>query len=78
MARWGGAIAVWAPSGQSLDGEALRLNQELFEAVFDAGAETLGEAILQSLGEYRARTGSFAYIPRIYILLGDPGLILRH
>ncbi|NOZ10995.1 MAG: hypothetical protein GXP09_08160 [Gammaproteobacteria bacterium] len=74
----GGAIAVWAPSGQSLDSEALRLNQELFQAVFDTGTETLGEAIVQSLGEYRARTGSFAYIPKIYILLGDPGLTLRH
>jgi len=67
----GGAIAVWAPSGVSVHGEAQILGQKFFEAVYRGGAETLGEAVLTALQSYGAQGGD-REILEIYQLLGDP------
>jgi hypothetical protein len=72
----GGATAVWAPSGLSLDFEAFRLGSAFFRAVFEAAEPTLGEAVLAAFGAYR-EGGGVPLTPTIYNLLGDPALRLK-
>jgi hypothetical protein len=74
----GGAIAVWAPTGLSLNEPAVRLNRSLFAAVFQQQTPTLGEAVQQSLQDNTRRQDVPTYMLRIYNLLGDPALQLRH
>lgn len=74
----GGAIAVWAPTGLSLNEPALRLNRSLFAAVFQQQMPTLGEAVQQALQDNIRRQDVPAYMPRIYSLLGDSALQLHH
>jgi hypothetical protein len=74
----GGAIAVWAPTGLSLNEPALRLNRSLFLAVFQQQMPTLGEAVQQALQDNIRRQDVPTYMLRIYSLLGDPALQLHH
>ena len=74
----GGAIAVWSPTGLSLNGPAVDLNGSLFDAVFQRWVPTLGEAVQQSLQENTGRVDMPAYMLRVYSLLGDPALQLTH
>ncbi|MBW2285254.1 MAG: hypothetical protein JRF65_11715, partial [Deltaproteobacteria bacterium] len=53
-----GAVAVWSPTGLSLNAEAKILDQALFEAVFQDGHAVLGDAVVQALGAYEARGGA--------------------
>ncbi|MFZ1573726.1 MAG: C25 family cysteine peptidase, partial [Chromatiaceae bacterium] len=73
----GGAIAVWAPTGLSLNEPAVQLNRSLFDAVYQQWAPTLGEAVQQALGDNRRGDEVPAFMLRIYSLLGDPALELR-
>ncbi len=68
-----GAAAVWSPSGLSVHGEAVRLNQLFVEAVHGEGIGELGEAVRRSLELY-AESGGLRYMLYIYNLLGDPAL----
>jgi len=72
----GGASAVWAPSGLSLDFEAFRLGNAFFRAVFDGAEPTLGDAILTAFGAYR-EGGGITLTPTVYNLLGDPAVRLK-
>jgi hypothetical protein len=72
----GGATAVWAPSGLSLDFEAFRLGNAFFRTLFEGSEPTLGEAIRSAFGEYREGGGN-VLTPTIYILMGDPALRLK-
>jgi hypothetical protein len=74
----GGAIAVWAPTGLSLNEPAVRLNRSLFAAVFQQQMPTLGEAVQQALQDNIRRQDVPTYMLRIYSLLGDPALQLPH
>lgn len=74
----GGAIAVWAPTGLSLHEPAVRLNRSLFAAVFQQQMPTLGEAVQQALQDNIRRQDVPTYMLRIYSLLGDSALQLRH
>ncbi len=74
----GGSIAVWAPTGLSLNEPAVRLNRSLFDAVYQQGASTMGEAVQQALRDNTRRQDVPAYMLRIYNLLGDPALELRN
>lgn len=74
----GGAIAVWSPTGLSLNGPAVDRNGSLFDAVFQRWVPTLGEAVQQSLQENTGRVDMPAYMLRVYSLLGDPALQLTH
>lgn len=74
----GGAIAVWAPTGLSLNEPAVRLNRSLFAAVFQQQMLTLGEAVQQVLQDNIRRQDVPTYMLRIYSLLGDPALQLPH
>ena len=71
----GGAIAVWAPTGESLNFDAMTLNGLLFEELFEGSATHLGDVILNTLT--RAETIMWAeeeYMLRIYNILGDPSV----
>ena len=72
----GGAIAVWGPTGLSLNEEAVVLDKKLFQAVFGDGKKVLGEAIRQALQEGRDQ-GIQSFMLEIYNLIGDPALRVR-
>jgi hypothetical protein len=72
----GGNVGVWAPTGQSVNDEAKILNQAFFEAVYQNGAQRLGDATLYALGRH-AVLGKQPYTEGIYNLLGDPGAKLN-
>ncbi len=66
-----GAIAMWAPSGLSVNGAALQLDEAFVAAL--AVEDTLGEAILSAMQQYGS-TGVFPELLRLYNLMGDPAL----
>ncbi|HWM94007.1 MAG TPA: C25 family cysteine peptidase [Thermoanaerobaculia bacterium] len=76
----GGAAAVWGPSGLSFHGEARQLAGTFYRQV--SGPQgvpqdgRLGDWILQSMNDFRARGGDGAMLD-IYNLLGDPSLVVR-
>ena len=71
-----GAVAVFAPSGLSLNFEAVLLNQVFAEAAFAGdGAVRVGDAVRGALEEY-AVDSNFRFILDIYNLLGDPAVEL--
>jgi hypothetical protein len=71
----GGAAAVWASSGLSRDDDARILGSAFFRAVYEKGATTLGDAVVQATREYAASRGELFLID-IYNLLGDPAIPL--
>jgi hypothetical protein len=71
-----GAVAVWAPTGLSLNKKAKVLDETFFRAVFEDGDKVLGDAILKSLEVYD-KEESDTYMLDIYNLLGDPALQLH-
>lgn len=72
-----GAIAVWAPSGLSLDAQAQVLNRQFARRLATAGAGTrLGDLVRESMRAYREEGGQAEFLA-IYNLLGDPALLVR-
>jgi hypothetical protein len=69
----GGAVAVWAPTGMSLNEDARVLSESLYDALFRGGKKNLGDGILASLRDYAAQQRT-KYLPGVYNLLGDPAL----
>jgi len=74
----GGAIAVWAPTGLSLNEPAVRLNRSFFAAMFQQRESTLGEAVQQALQDNTRRADVPSYMLRLYSLIGDAALQLKH
>lgn len=72
----GGFVAAWSPTGLSENQEAVRLNQYLFNEIFDPSATTIGKAIKRTLEQY-SDTPHVSFMPKIYNLLGDPALELK-
>lgn len=77
LAPDGGAIAVWSPSGLSLDRHAQVLNRNFARRLAEAepGAR-LGDLIRASMQAYRDEGGPMEFLA-IYNLLGDPGSRVR-
>ncbi|MBW1743934.1 MAG: hypothetical protein JRJ47_11000, partial [Deltaproteobacteria bacterium] len=73
LANDGGSVAVWAPSGMSINSQARILDMEFFRAAPPDENTILGDAILKALEAYSVR-GSERYMLDIYNLLGDPAL----
>ncbi len=72
-----GAIAVWAPSGLSLDAQAQVLNRQFARRLATAAAGTrLGDLVRESMRAYREEGGQAEFLA-IYNLLGDPALLVR-
>lgn len=73
----GGMIAVWAPTGDSLNWAAKILDEAFFEAALVQGGKILGDVLLSALQKYGATDTAPVYMMDIYTLLGDPALQLR-
>jgi len=76
LKQGGGAVAVFAPSGASLNSLAKDLADRFFRALFQGRESILGKAILKAMKDY-AGLGDPAFMLNIYNLLGDPGLELK-
>jgi len=72
----GGAIAVYAPAGLSDNAAAAALNAAL-AAELDRGHATLGDAIRAALAAWAPADPTAAYHRDLYILLGDPALLIK-
>jgi hypothetical protein len=72
----GGGVAVWAPSGLSLNGPAVTLDGLVFQAMFGGTPQRAGDAIGQALRAY-STTSNPRFIADIYQFLGDPALALK-
>jgi hypothetical protein len=72
----GGVVAMWAPTGLSLNNLARLLAEKFFIAAFQAGEETLGKAVIKALADYNA-LGQPPFMLYIYTLLGDPALEIK-
>ena len=72
----GGAAAVWTSTGLSYNSKGRVLDAAFFESVFISGRDTLGDAIMDALSDYRQQYDQ-VFIIDIYNLLGDPGLRIR-
>jgi len=72
----GGAVAVWAPTGASLNSLASMLAGEFFKAAFQDQEKILGKALLKVKQNYAALGGK-PYMLNIYNLLGDPALEMK-
>lgn len=72
----GGAVSVWTSTGLSYNSKGRVLAAAFFESVFVSGSDTLGDAVMDALYEYRQKYYQ-VFIIDIYNLLGDPGLRIR-
>ena len=70
----GGAVAVWAPTGLSLNRDAKILGDQFFQSVLQSGDVLLGDAILNALETYAASSSNTFSILEMFTLLGDPAL----
>lgn len=72
----GGTVAVWAPTGASLNHWNTLLAEKFFTAVFRGRAQTLGQALLNAMKGYTTLDGNPVTL-KIYNLLGDPALKIK-
>lgn len=68
-----GAIAVWGPSGLSIDEQAQALSRHAFEGALSGGDVRLGDALLAALATIIEGDGR-EDMRSIYHLFGDPAL----
>ena len=71
----GGAIAVWAPTGLSLNEQATKLNRAFFEYIYANEDVILGDAVQASMRAYDSNVATF--LMKIFTILGDPALRLK-
>ena len=72
----GGVVAVWAPTGASLNSLAFMLAEEFFKAAFQDQEKILGKILLKAMQNYAALGGK-PFMLNIYNLLGDPALEMK-
>jgi hypothetical protein len=68
-----GAIAVWSPSGLSIDEQAQALARHALDDVLSSGDIRLGDALLGAHAQL-IEDGGHVDMPAIYHLFGDPAL----
>ena len=71
-----GAVAVWAPSGLSMNDQARHLGEGFYGARFGDGERVIGEAILRTQDRYLDQDGELHLID-IYNLIGDPATVMK-
>ncbi|MCU0242851.1 MAG: C25 family cysteine peptidase, partial [Vicinamibacteria bacterium] len=69
----GGAVAIWGPTGLSVNELAVPLSTSFYAKIFGGGEVRLGDAINAAMQDYEARGGP-QYMLHIYALLGDPAM----
>jgi len=72
----GGALAVWSPTGLSVNNLARQLGEELYTGMFVEGELVLGDIILRAYEGYADRNGP-VFMLYIYNLLGDPATLVK-
>ena len=68
----GGAIAVWSPSGYSMNTDATLLGERYLTAIASGAHSTIGDAVLDALRSYLADGRGDGALPQKFVLLGDP------
>jgi hypothetical protein len=68
----GGASAVWAPTGMSIDSHAALLGKKLFEAIYVKGINWVGDAVVEAMRSFRGEVAVKPVMLDVYTLLGDP------
>ena len=71
-----GAIAVWAPSGLSMNNGARYLGQAFYRSTFDDGELVIGETILDAQSRYLDMQED-EHLLDIYNLIGDPATLMK-
>jgi hypothetical protein len=73
----GGAVAAFAPTALSDNGQAHKLNLSIVDALGGAASRpTLGEAAAAAIADF-ARKGGQRYMREVYSVHGDPGLRIQ-
>jgi hypothetical protein len=72
----GGAVAVWSPTGMSINSEAVILNEMFFKSTFSGTKQALGDIVLKAL-QKGSMNGVSGFILDIYNIMGDPVLKLK-
>lgn len=72
----GGAAAVFAPTGESFDADAVPLDLKVFQNIFGGTGGRVGDATRTALSQYAAAGGA-VYALQTYNLLGDPAALMR-
>ncbi|VAX07157.1 hypothetical protein MNBD_GAMMA26-1433 [hydrothermal vent metagenome] len=74
----GGAIAVWSPSGMSMNDRASIMGRGFYSAIFQDQGENLvlGDALLKAKINY-AKDGIDPYLLNTFNLIGDPATIMK-
>jgi len=72
----GGAVGVWAPTGLSINSEAVILNEMFFKSTFAGTKQALGDVVLKAIKE-GSMNGVSGFILDIYNIMGDPALKLK-
>jgi len=70
-----GAVAVWGPSGESIDEQAQALAMHALDSILSQGGVRLGDALLAAYAKVGEGDGR-EDMPAIYHLFGDPALRL--
>ncbi len=70
-----GAVAVWSPTGLSMNSQAVLLDEAFILSVFSGRNRTLGQSIVEAAETHGFRTDR--YILDIFTLLGDPALKMQ-
>ncbi|MGB8221224.1 MAG: C25 family cysteine peptidase [Polyangiales bacterium] len=68
-----GAVAVWGPSGESIDEQAQALARHALDAILSPGDVRLGDALLAAYATVVEGDGR-EDMPAVYHLFGDPAL----
>jgi hypothetical protein len=72
----GGAVAVFSPTGLSINSLAKVLDEEFLKGTFAVGETLIGEVVLRAEDGY-ADHDLPVYMLYIYNLLGDPTLLMK-
>jgi hypothetical protein len=72
----GGAIAVWAATGFSDNGQAERLGENFIAALDGSQELFLGDVILKAIEKFSV-PGADPQMIDVFVLFGDPALILK-
>lgn len=72
----GGAVAVWAPSGWSMNDDAVRVGGFFIDRISRTTHRRLGDAVREALQRFSRPASSDPVVPAHFVLLGDPALEL--
>ena len=75
LKRDGGAIAVWGPTGLSLNSEAKQFGDAFFNQTIRLDRRVLGESVFEAYQHYGANR--YRFMLDIYSILGDPALQMK-